>query len=311
MKILAINNKDEQIRRKSSSGGVFYILANQVVALGGVVFGAKFDEDFQVVHGYTETAEGIEAFMQSKYVQSDVGTAYKDAEKFLKEGREVLFSGTPCQISALRKYLQKDYENLITVDFICHGVPSRRIWREYIDEMSKKKEIVSVNFRDKTQGWRVFSLKIDYADGSTYRKNLEEDIFVSGFLKNLYLRPSCYECSFRGFDRVSDITLADFWGVQREYPELFDDKGTSLVLIRSDKVYDMIMSQSENLVYKDIPEEVVRRTNSAVEKSCKPHPKRKEFFDTEYKSVRKAVGKIVADPITIRIKKKLYKLIRG
>lgn len=308
MKILALINKDEEIRKNSSSGGVFYLLAREVINSGGVVFGVKFDENSEAVHGYAETLEDTRAFMTSKYVQSYVGTAYKDAEKFLKEGRYVLFTGTPCQVAALKKYLGADYERLITLDFICHGVPSRRVWREYIGELSRGKEIASVNFRDKTEGWRVFSLRVDFKDGSTYRKNLETDIYTKGFLKNLYLRPSCYDCKFRGVDRVSDITIADFWGVQNEMPKLFDDKGTSLAIVRNDEVLALFEKNMETLVTEEISEDVVRRTNHALEHSCKPHKAREEFFKSDYKSIRKHINGFVKDPVSVTFKKKLYKI---
>lgn len=310
MKIVAVNNKDENIRKNSSSGGVFYLLAKYVISEKGVVFGAKFDENFEVCHGYAEDMDGIRSFMQSKYVQSHIGTAYRDAKAFLDEGRLVLFSGTPCQVSALKSFLSKDYPNLLTVDFICHGVPSRRVWREYINELSCGRKIRSINFRDKTEGWRVFSLKAEFEDSSVYRKNLDEDIFVKGFLQNLYLRPSCYECRHRGFDRPADVTLADFWGVQNVMPELFDDKGTSILVIRNELVEKILDGNSENLTVKELSEEIVRKTNTAIEKSCTPHPRRGEFFATEYKSVTKAIHRIVKDPVKIAVKKKLYKLLR-
>ncbi len=306
MKILAIINKDEKIRKQSSSGGVFYLLAENVISRGGVVFGAKFDENFEVIHGYTETLDGVRAFMTSKYVQSFVGSAYKDAEKFLKEGRPVLFSGTPCQVAGLRSYLQRDYENLLTLDFICHGVPSRRVWREYIEELSEGKEIEAVNFRDKTKGWRIFSLKVKYTDGSVYVKDLQTDIFTKGFLSNLYLRPCCYDCKFRGLERPSDVTVADFWGVQRELPELFDDKGTSIAIVRNDKVLDIIDEKKETLVTKEISEEVVRRTNSALYRSCRPHRKREEFFSKNYKSLSKHIYKYVRETPVRKIRQKLF-----
>ncbi len=310
MRVLAVNNKDEAVRKNSSSGGVFHLFAESVIKDGGVVFGAKFDSSFDVVHGYAEDMDGVRSFMGSKYVQSSVGSAYRDAESFLKSGRKVLFSGTPCQIAALKKYLGKEYRNLITVDFICHGVPSRRVFREYLGEVAKGREIAKVNFRDKTEGWRVFSLKVDFADGSTYRKNLEEDPFVCGFLKNLYLRPSCYQCAYRGFERPADVTLADFWGVQNIMPEIYDDKGTSIVIIRKDSLEKLIEDKKDALLIRELDAQTVQKTNVAVEKSCTAHPKRAEFFETPYKSVGKAIYKVVKDPLKIRVKKKLYKLYK-
>lgn len=306
MKILAVINKNDEIRRQSSSGGVFYALAQGVISEGGVVFGARFDENFDVVHGFGESLEDVRAFMRSKYVQSSVGTSYRDAERFLKDGRMVLFSGTPCQISALKKYLGKDYDNLITLDFICHGVPSRRVWREYIDELSRGRKIRDVNFRDKTEGWRVFSLKVEFEDGSVYRKNLETDIYTKGFLANLYLRPSCHHCKHSGFERVSDITIADFWGAHIVMPEMFDDKGTSVVIVRSDRVCSSLENYADGFEIREITKDMVRGHNHAVEAPCKPHSNRDEFFSKEYRSITKHIGGYVKDPPVRRLKKSLY-----
>lgn len=171
----AAKNKDEKIRYKSSSGGVFTLIAEQILADGGVVFGARFNENWEVIHDYAETVEGLEAFRGSKYVQSVIGDNYKYAKQFLLEGRNVLFSGTPCQIAGLKKFLRKEYENLLTVEVVCHGVPSPKVWRDYlqykraqhvvgkntvsssIDELPM---ITGISFRDKISGWKKFGFKI-------------------------------------------------------------------------------------------------------------------------------------------------------
>ena len=173
LKVYAAKNKNEDIRRQSSSGGIFTLLAEKVINEGGVVFGARFNENWNVVHSWTDTKEGIAALRGSKYVQSTIGNTYNEAREFLKQGRKVLFSGTPCQIAGLKKFLRKEYNNLLTVDVVCHGVPSPLVWRKYLEEVRENiraereagKNTVSfslndlpvitgISFRDKTHGWK-------------------------------------------------------------------------------------------------------------------------------------------------------------
>ena len=269
LKVYAAKNRIEEIRRQSSSGGIFTPLAESVIREGGVVFGAKFDKDWNVVHAWTDTIEGIADFRGSKYVQSTIGDAYREAREFLKQGRKVLFSGTPCQIAGLRKFLRKEYDNLLTLDVVCHGVPSPLVWRKYLEETREKLRakhdagknrvssslmdlpvITGISFRDKTHGWKKFGFRLRYAaskaagnsvsasaNGSecTLLQPFPENVFMKGFLSNFYLRPSCYACSVRTGKSGSDITIADFWGVQNYYPEFDDDRGVNLVLVNTDK----------------------------------------------------------------------------
>ena len=269
LKVYAAKNRNEEIRRQSSSGGIFTPLAESVIRDGGVVFGAKFDKDWNVVHAWTDTIEGIADFRGSKYVQSTIGDAYREAREFLKQGRKVLFSGTPCQIAGLRKFLRKEYDNLLTLDVVCHGVPSPLVWRKYLEETREKLRakhdagkntvssslmdlpvITGISFRDKTHGWKKFGFRLRYAaskaagnsvsasaNGSecTLLQPFPENVFMKGFLSNFYLRPSCYACSVRTGKSGSDITIADFWGVQNYYPEFDDDRGVNLVLVNTDK----------------------------------------------------------------------------
>lgn len=184
------------------------------------------------MHTKAETIAELSKFRGSKYVQSDINTTYKQAELFLKKGIKVLFSGTPCQINGLLNYLRKEYDNLLLVDFICHGTPSPLIWNNYVK--NKEKDFQStpqkISFRDKNYGWKKFSISFSFKNDTKYLKDLNEDIFMKGFLSDLYLKPSCYTCNAHREHRASDITLADFWGIQNVLPELDDDKGTSLVI---------------------------------------------------------------------------------
>lgn len=235
LRVLAAMNKDDEVRMKSSSGGIFYILAEYAINNGGVVFGARFDENWQVVLDYSETLEGVKPFMGSKYVQARVENAYKDAKRFLDSGRFVLFSGTPCQISGLNNFLRKEYPNLLTVDLVCHGVPSPKVWGMYLDGIQKEwSHIAGIEFRNKGRGWKNFSfLASSEPDTCFVYVPAAKSHFMKAFLSDIILRPSCYECRSKSGRSHSDITLADFWGISSVFPDMDDDKGTGMVFVNS------------------------------------------------------------------------------
>ena len=270
IKVYAAKNTDEEIRKQSSSGGIFTLLAEKIINAGGVVFGAKFDAEWNVIHSWTDTIEGISDFRGSKYVQSTIGNTYREAKEFLEQRRSVLFSGTPCQIAGLKKYLRKEYDKLFTAEVVCHGVPSPLIWQKYLDEEFKQNHtlcgvgknsvssslnelnvITNISFRDKTNGWKKFGFEVRYNVTLEAGKNsvskyandnkkvflqpFPENTFMKGFLDNLYLRPSCYNCAARSGKSNSDISIGDFWGIQNYYPEFDDNKGTGLILINTEK----------------------------------------------------------------------------
>lgn len=277
-KAYACYNLDENIRMKSSSGGTFTILAVEVIKDNGVVFGAKFDEDFNVVHDYVEDIEGLSKFRGSKYVQSNIGDSFKQAKKFLDDGRKVLFSGTPCQISGLKSYLNKDYENLVTVDLICHGVPSPMIWKRYINELGDGKKLSAMTFRDKSKGWNSGVLKYSFEDGNEIDENYSESAYIKGFIQNCFLRPSCYNCHFKTLDRVSDFTLGDFWGVESILPKLNNNKGISLVFVHTAKA-ERIIDDIKKVIYLcevDIESSITK--NSCAVQSVSLTKSRKKFF---------------------------------
>ena len=228
---------DEKIREESSSGGMFSVLAERIIAEGGVVFGAEFDKDFSVKFGWTNSSEGLERFRGSKYLQARTEDSFCECKKILKDGRKVLFTGTPCQIAGLKAFLKKNYENLYTIDFICHGVPSPKLWQKYIKYREKKSasRTVKTAFRRKNDGWKLFSLSFTFANDSEYRQPLTKDKYLQIFLKDNALRESCYRCTFRGDNHKSDLTIADFWGIEAVYPEFFDDRGTSLLIVQNEK----------------------------------------------------------------------------
>lgn len=319
-KVYAVKNTDEDVRLHSSSGGVFTWLAVRVIEAGGVVFGAAFDENFRVVHTYVETKGELAKLRGSKYVQSDTAGVYPAVETFLKSGREVLFSGTPCQVAALRRYLKKDYEKLLTVDFICHGAPAPGIWETYLREACRKagvsspSDLAAVNFRDKFYGWKKFSLAFYVKKkGAVYpfRLPLHLDAYLRGFLRNLYLRPSCHFCRVRGLRSGSDITLGDYWGIAKTYPELDDDRGVSVVLLHTDKGAARFNGDGCRLVETDYPH--ILKTNGALEKSPAVPSGRKTFY-AQYarKGVTAAVRTITGMTFKERLKADLlqayYKL---
>jgi coenzyme F420-reducing hydrogenase beta subunit len=306
-------NKNDTVRKDSSSGGIFYLLAEYVISQNGVVFGAKFDDKFGVVHDFAETLEKVREFQGSKYLQSDIKDTYKRAKEFLEQNRLVLFTGTPCEIGGLRAYLKKDYKNLICQDIICHGSPSPKVWQRYIDfcEKNANSKIVSACLRHKRYGWKTFSVQFKYSDSDEYIRDLSHDLYLRSFLNNLTLRPSCYACSFKGCERYADITLADFWGVENLYPNLFDDKGTSLVIVNSVKGENILNAIRDKIVLEQVDFEKSISFNSAYSKSVSKPDNRdvfmKEIFVNPFDKV---AGKYCKIKLSTKIKRKIKSLIK-
>lgn len=303
-------NKDEGVRMRSSSGGMFHALAKWTIEQGGVVFGARFDDNWEVVHDYAETMEGIEPFMRSKYVQSRVGETYKQAKQYLEQGRWVLYSGTPCQIGGLHAYLSKDYEKLLLVDLICHGVPGSGVWRRYLHELANGETINGINFRDKIEGWKE-SQGVISTNTASKRMNRTEDLYFKGFLHNVFLRRSCYECQFKQVHRISDITMADAWGVEYFSPEMDDNKGTSAVFAHTKKGWDIARAISENIKIKPINiADVIAHNESMVESVRKPSKRSKFYFFGRFMPFSYLTFAIDKDWLYVRILRKMKKIFR-
>lgn len=287
-------NNDEEVRLNSSSGGIFTAIAQKIIEQDGVVFGAKFTDDFSVAHGWTDSVEGLKDFQGSKYVQSVIGSSYKDCKIFLEQGRKVLFSGTPCQIQGLKKYLKKEYENLFTVDFICHGVPSNKLWQKYkiFREKKSASQTVKTAFRRKNDGWKQFSLSFTYANDSEYCASHRKDLYMKIFLTDIALRSSCYKCPVRFLNRPSDITLADFWGIQNVLPQFDDDKGTSLVMLHSSQAAEFWSILKDSCTMEQIILEQGIKYNPSMVRSPKmPKARKKFYFDLETKPFEKVLKK--------------------
>ena len=312
---------DEKIREESSSGGIFTALSEAIIRRGGVVFGVRWSEDFNsVVHDCTETLEGLSAFRGSKYLQSVVGDSYKKVRTFLNAKRPVLFSGVPCQIAGLRRFLCKDYDNLFTVEVVCHGVPSPKVWRLYLDEQRRKiqhggeavggmekiqrgslrlpessgesdsVEIKDIRFRSKIApgGWKKFSYVLSHIPPQSggkiqlrfVREQLDKNVYMRAFLRDICLRPSCYECPAKNQTSLADITLGDFWGswTHEELSEFDDNKGTSLVCVNTEKGRALLEEVMPVGLFKEVPYEWGLKGNPALAHNPKHHPKRDSFF---------------------------------
>lgn len=271
-------NTDEKVRSNSSSGGIFTLLAEKTLRLSGVVFGAMFNEQWEVVHGYIENPEELVKLRGSKYVQSNINNNFKNVQKFLNQERQVLFSGTPCQIAALRLFLKKDYTNLLLVDVACHGVPSPLVWHDYIEKF-KVYDLTSISFRDKRNGWAQYSYVIHGNKEDFVSEIHNENIFSNGFLRNLTLRPSCFFCPAKAGKSGSDITIADFWGIDQVCPEMNDNKGTNLVLVNSTRGEDYFSDLDIKKVLVDYHDAI--KSNPAIYTSS-TKPKQYDWFWNNY-----------------------------
>lgn len=307
-------NKDELCRKESSSGGIFYLLAKQILNENGAVFGAAMmDNCKKVCHIEVEREEELWRLQGSKYVQSEIGNIYVRVKERLNDQKKVLFSGTPCQIAGLKLYLRKEYENLLTVDVICHGVPSEKIWNRYVDYIEKKyhAKLKMVNFRYKQFFWQDFSMKrVDKYDREVVvSKN--DDTYMKFFLKNYSLRESCYSCSCKE-NKYSDITLGDFWGIENIIPDMNDGMGTSAIIVRTEKGKNFLKTVKDKLKYEMVSEEDIVSNNSAECKSvCRPVEREYFYKDLEQMSYDKMIKKYVPVSLKVKIRKTVKRFFVG
>lgn|GEM_PF-809627 len=264
-KVFACWNKNEETRIMSTSGGIFSSVAKKIINNGGYVCGAVYNEDLLVEHIVTNKPEDIEKLRQSKYIQSNLKNVFPEIKELLNQNKTVLFVGTPCQVAGLNKYLNKPYENLLTMDFVCLGVNSPVAYKKYLEALEAKynSKVISVQFKNKDFGWNKFHTKVVFENGEVYYGQRFEDPFYKGFIgiRSLYFRESCYNCSFKGFPRVADISLGDFWGVKKKYDE---DKGTSVVMLNSKKGEKIFKSVKRELHFYKNKLENVKKGNPAL-----------------------------------------------
>lgn len=282
---LGCKAKSEEIQLRSSSGGIFSIIAGEILSNNGLVYGASFDEEFRVKHICVDNIDDIDTLRRSKYVQSDTSDTFNSVKKNLEAGRVVLYCGTPCQIKGLKLFLRKQYDNLIAVDFVCHGVPSPKVWQDYLYGLCENEgmgiSVESVNFRSKSAGgWHNFALEFHFKDKdghiTTKVQHPHDNPYHQLFSQDISLRPSCYKCPAKGFSSGSDLTLADFWGVQKVAPDFDDNNGVSLVFINTEKGKSLVDSLS--IKRKEVDVASATKSNPSVYRSVSEPPRRVKFF---------------------------------
>ena len=284
-KSFAAYAKNEYIRLESSSGGVFTILAEKILNDGGVVVGVAQHSPTKFGHIIVENKADLTKLRGSKYVQADVGFVYRKVKSLLKSGKEVLFSGTPCQVAALYAVLGKNLSALlITVDIVCHGSPSVKVFEKYLTEIEKENSahVIFSRFRDKRLGWRKYSMTLllenDSGEIFEFSKSRNEDKFMRVFLQNICLNASCSDCKYAKLPRIGDISLADYWGIHKYHPNMDDNKGISAVLLNTEHGKIFFDSVRENLVQCESSLEKMIAWNPCIVGSHKQHPKRIDFF---------------------------------
>lgn len=278
IKVYGSYAKDEETRMRSSSGGIFPIIAKLILESGGKVYGAAFTEDCKLRHISITDMGDLYKLCGSKYLQSDVVGTFQNVKNDLNDGKIILYTGTACQIAGLKKYLGIEYDNLYTIDVLCHGVPSPKLFEKYKNYLIKEylvdnEQIKNITFRSKEIGWENPTVKV-----GSYSKTRWNDLYYCLFLSNICLRPSCYSCKFKTFRRISDLTIGDFWGVQKILPNLSDHKGTSVVCVNSNKGEYLFDKVKEQLVVERTELDLAIPVTADSRISVKPHKNRKKFF---------------------------------
>lgn len=282
--VFAAYSLNESMRMESSSGGVFSEIAKNILGKKGIVYGAVYNENFEIEHIAIKNTHDLLKLRGAKYAQSRLGTTYRDILGDLSSGQFVLFSGTPCQVAGLKMFLKKDYDNLFCVDFVCHGVPSPMVWKEYIKyrmrEDGENKIPLAINLRNKKTGWSKYGYSnvFQYAEGRVHSIKSSDSLFMKLFVGDYINRKSCASCFFKGYGRISDITLGDFWGIWDIAPEMDDDKGTSLVLVQSDRGKRIWSEIKEKMVTKEVSLEEASKENSSILVSSASDKKREEVL---------------------------------
>lgn len=286
LKIYSGWSKNALIRLRSSSGGAFSEIAIPILRKGGVVFGAMFNSNWEVIHSYIEKEDELHKLRGSKYVQSHIGESFRKAKLFLTEGRLVLFSGTPCQIAGLKNYLNNNYNNLYTIDLVCHGVPSAKIFEDYKAYITSTEHITSIEeiaFRDKKFSWIYFNMYIKGYINQTNKKKeyigtYYKDPYIRGFLREYFIRPNCHHCNFTTPKRVSDFTIADWWGYKacNKKDKGFSEKGVSLIFCNSQKAVNLIPQMNMELDEKNITDAM--QTNLSLRKPFPVNANRTSFW---------------------------------
>ncbi len=338
LRTAAAINPDEHDRDFSSSGGVFIRIAKETLKRGGVVFGARFSQDFsQVCHTAAQSYEELLPLLGSKYTQSEIGNTYTETRTFLQSGRDVLYVGTPCQIAGLKNFLGRNYPGLFTIDILCHGVPSPKVWREHLQQLiarqcdekiqfspseaKSRSDILleNVSFRDKSSGWKKYSFHLRGSATNGRGEKIQfsllkpffQEPFMQGFLADLYLRPSCYQCFYRTGGNCSDLTIGDFWGFNNIAPDLDDDRGTSLVMANTPAGLQAL--DGLKILTEVTPQQmdIARTYNGGLKHIAIPHPKRAQFFRKlpNARNIDKLIAEMLRTPYLQRVRRRITHII--
>jgi len=312
--LYAARLKDVKALIDSSSGGMFYALAYLTISRGGIVCGVEYSSTMEVRHAFAETMKDCKKFQGSKYVQSNMEGIYFRIKSYLKEGRYVLFTGTPCQVEGLNLFLRKSYDNLLTVDLVCHAVPSPKLFQDYVSMINRKmnSKLISISMRYKrTRGWgRRYSYCFFFNDGRSVCDPINISNWGKLFFSQLINRPSCHDCKFTNLERPGDFTIADFWDDANKRPELHSNTGTSLFLVNSGKGLRLLDILKR---YVDLwPITQQEAMQPCLECPTKVSPKREHFWrDYELFGFRYVYWKYFTDSYYIYIKKHIKKMLLG
>lgn len=313
----AAEHKNMEVIFDSTSGGLFSALADIMYKSGGYVGGAIFNEDFSVRQFISNDKADLPKLRSSKYLQSHLDGFYQQVRDLLRKGEKVLVCGSPCQMAALRAFLRKDYENLIIADYICRGINSPKVWRKYLDSFEERygSKVVYCKAKSKEYGWRNLTQKVVLENGKAYYETRDQSNFTKGYLQTgVYCRPSCYECKFKGYPRIADITLADFWGIENVNTSMEKNLGTSLVMINSKKGEAYFEGVKKRIYYVPVPFESIEAGNRSLNLPVDPPTvDREEFFrDLNEMSFLQIAEKYISPNRNIKIGKKaiIKKIIR-
>lgn len=280
--IIAAWSKKNEVRLDSTSGGIFSELAKYIYKQKGYVCGAIYNNEWLVEHYVSSNPKDINELRSSKYLQSDINTVFKQIKKLLQKGEFVLICGSPCQIAGFYNFLgKKEYDNLYTCDFICRGMNSPKIFKKYINSLEDKynSKVKKIKFKNKINGWHNFSTKIDFENGKTYIGGRYTDSYMVGYLKyNAFMRPACYDCKFKTLPKISDITLADFWGIENINSKLDNDCGTSMILLNSTKGEELFNNIKKQVEYCEIVSDKIFEENVCMNNSVEMTDARKNVF---------------------------------
>ena len=309
----AARNRNLTQRLVSSSGSIFPPIAEWILEQGGIVVGTAYDDDFNAKHLIVEKKEDIRLLQGSKYLQckADYFT-FKRIRNELKTGRLVLYSGMACQVEGLKSYLRKEYENLYTIDLICMGIPSPKVWQIYLKTFFKGEEIKHVNFKEKSVGWDSFCFHVE-TDKQSFKENGMRNLYLQSMFRSWNMRISCFNCPFKNAERLSDFTLADCWGAYKLVPEINDNKGLSSVIVHSEKGLGLWEKLQERIESRELPIEVIAAGNSNLIKNKLQAGNRKLFYELLDSNPRKAFVKMctVKEPdLTQRIISKLKNIFK-